>query len=232
MSAHQQLLMSYPSGTLPITWVSATVTSMAGTGVSSLSVNLPAYGTGDLLIMHVSHFWNVNINTPSGWTALSGDLAGGVNYRSRVFYMIATSSSGATTVTVTGASTCRMAATVNKIQAGTFDSSVPPERASLWTNNGTPNPPTLSPSWGSMKTLWIANGSNENGLGIRTLTSSPLPDGQAHYTSTENGSATCSIYTCHTISEVGTLDPAAYGLSATTSNSLGETIAVKPLNIL
>lgn len=213
-------------GGSPIEWLGAVGTPMT-TAATSLAINLPGVVIGDLLVMHIANFWGANINLPGGWSAVTGD--GAISgQRSRIFYKSADATTGATTVTVTASATCQMAAVVNRIKAGTFDPSAPPERAYFGGSNAAPNPPLLTPSWGNKRTLWIAAGANSNGYGVRTVTTWPYSDGQTSASSGASGSSTASVWSCYKIAEQASENPAAYVMSGSVDYGMGETIAIKP----
>lgn len=221
-----QVLPASGGGGVAIEW-RASVGTPEGAYASSHSVNIPAVESGDLLIMHASDAWAVDINTPSGWTAMAGDAAT-ANLRSKVFYKITGSVSAATTNTVTTAASCQLGATVHCIKAGTFDESTPPERASYYASNHTGVPPSLEPSWGSAETLWVACEAVRNGYGVVGISTWPYADGQTSAVSGASGSSVTALWSCYTIKTTGTEHPPAYLFSTSPDGSVGETIAVRP----
>lgn len=134
--------MSYPI-------IAGTSTSMETNGVTSHTVSLPAnIVSGDLLIVlfcgrDVS---SATINFPAGWNIIKT----GLNGSSEIFksaYRVADGSEGST-ITVTTGSTGRSAHISYRI---TDYTSTPEGEV-----NSSINPPSLTPSWGTKDSLWIA----------------------------------------------------------------------------
>jgi hypothetical protein len=101
------------------------------------------------------------ISTPSGWTQLftTADTAGGGGYRMAGFYKVASGSEGSTVSVTTSVSTNgrHIAYRITGYQ-GT------PECGTTANGSGTTaNPPSLSPSWSTADTLWIALASQNGG---------------------------------------------------------------------
>lgn len=110
-------------------------------------VNLPSgIQAGDILVAIYA------ATNPANWTNLQGfsDMGGEMG----TLYKVATGSEGST-VTLVGSSSVRTSWQVLLIRGG----ALPVERE---VTNGTNsiNPPSLSPSWGQAKTLWIASAIN------------------------------------------------------------------------
>lgn len=132
--------------------------SFSGSG-SNFSVTLPTGITsGDLLIMIVG-FNQFSTVTISGWTQASVQEYFGKYY---VFYKVASGSEGATQSVSYGTTTNCVAQTY-RISGNLDVGSYPPE---VGVANGSLDPPSLSPSYGSQDYLWIASANVEqNGSG-------------------------------------------------------------------
>jgi hypothetical protein len=136
------------------------------TEAQSYDVAMPAsVSAGDLLIMFVAHDGDPNDAwaSVSGWTNLRDALWGVASQgRLGIWYKNASGSEGGTNVTVSftsGTSTDRPAmAFVFRVQAGTWNTGSAPELAAAndVSGNVNPDPPSLSPSWGSDDNLWVA----------------------------------------------------------------------------
>lgn len=131
--------------------------SPTGDGLEDHPVPMPSGVTsGDLLLMflNVSRVTDGAPSVPSGWTVLyNANYSTGTSHnKARCYYRVADGSEGAT-VTVSSAVFPRMSATTYRISnyQGTPEAGSPVNGVSV-----NPNPPSLSPSWGSDKTLWIA----------------------------------------------------------------------------
>ena len=140
--------------------VEATATSNGKS--TSLSVTLPAsIASGDLLVLFMAGRDNVGtggIGFPAGWTELHDDLDTG-DSRTAVAYRIADGTEGAS-ITVTMSSARDLVSLVYRI-SGTSGNA--PEMGTATGDSNSPNPPSLTPSWGSKDTLWLVYGSGDNG---------------------------------------------------------------------
>ena len=142
-----------------------------GAEASSFAVTLPSgIQSGDLLVVFTasSSEYNANTNTPSGWTALYTGNYGTGNTVAACFYREATGSEGST-VTVTTSISTRLAATAYRISgwddSGTVADAIEVSSAATGTSQA-PDPASLTPSWGSLKTLWLAAAHSSAGSGI------------------------------------------------------------------
>ncbi len=141
--------------TFPV--IAGTSSGVDNTADTSLSITLPGgYSVDDLLIIFAEFdraTSSFTVTTPTGWTELESDDYGSY-YRVRVWYRVATGSEGAS-VTVTISDNARAGYVVYDITG--YDS-VPESNSAVGMGGGstTPDPPSLSPSWGSDDTLFIA----------------------------------------------------------------------------
>lgn len=136
----------------PFPEVRNTATSTNASGTSH-TVSLPSgIQSGELLVAFVvddavgTHTW------PGGWTELyDTDTDTGLQASSAA-YRVADGSEGAS-ITVTTSTSTTTAHIVYRI--GNYQG-VPEVGTALESSSTTPNPPSLSPSWGSDDTLWLA----------------------------------------------------------------------------
>jgi len=147
-----------------------TVASLQETTVASMSTthNIAHGATvnaGDLLVMifvgsQVGADETYTITDPSGWTLLAenqyNDGSGNNRQNTGVYYKVASGSEGGTTVNVATSASVSAAAQVYRITAGTHNSAVEIGTFSEVEDGANPNPPSLTPSWGSADTLWLA----------------------------------------------------------------------------
>lgn len=132
--------------------VAATNTSIENSPVTSHDVSLPAsIAAGDLLIMLMSFAIDVAV-TATGWSPLYNFTSTKEGF---AFYKVATGSEGATFVVTTDVSSH---SAHNTYRINTYRGI--PEAQTSASND----PPNLSPSWGSDKTLWIATGIGTPGM--------------------------------------------------------------------
>lgn len=134
----------------------ASVTSFA-TSVTSMAVNLPAsISSGDLLIAVAETRNVVTWSTiPTGFAQIFSPVAAGGVGTLTAFYKIATGSEGATVTWIANTGTT---ASWQTRKITTWHGTTPPEATTA--NSGgavsTNNPPSLTPSWGSADTAWLA----------------------------------------------------------------------------
>lgn len=126
----------------------------AGSNQTSHAVAYPAsISAGELLIMFFHKDGSGAITWPGTFIEIYQTAAGGASHLSGAAYRIATGSESGT-VTVTTASE---QATARIWRITSWHGTTPPECGTAATGtSANPNPPTLSPSWGSADTLWIA----------------------------------------------------------------------------
>ena len=190
-------------------------------------VDISGASTGDLMIVMFAIRATVGgvIASRAGRTSLL-NTAQSDNVRVRIFYRIK-ESGDASTQTFTGDVSANID-TEYFIQSGTFDAATPPE--AVGTANAfsaSPNPASLSPSWGSHETLWIA------GYGARAYTDaapSVYPYDDTMYSSSHgsggSNSSAASLATCSEIVDASSADPSAFTLSASRAWA-SFTVAVK-----
>lgn len=136
--------------------VVATIASGNDTGnATSHTVNLPS-GTvsGNLMITQVSMDGNTTLTWPAGWTVLAPATSSGGDGTQEVRYRFADGGEGASMIVTTAGS-----------EAGSWISyritlahaSTPPEAGITTTgSSGSPNPPSVTASWGAEDNLFIA----------------------------------------------------------------------------
>ena len=133
------------------------------------NVNLPTGITsGDLLVMFIGGRDDVGtggIGWPAGWTELMDDLDTG-NPRAAVAYRIADGTEGSS-IGITMSSDRDLVSYCYRI-SGTSGNA--PEIADATGTSSSPNPPNLTPTWGSKDTLWLVYGSCDDG---RAFTAAP-----------------------------------------------------------
>lgn len=134
--------------------VEATNTGGAA-GTRSYDVPLPSgIQAGELLLMFilVCASSGRTITTPSGWTQLYHESGGGNARRAGCYYRVATGGEGST-VPVSANSGSQWATTSYRISGY---SAVPEASSVASGSSSSADPPTLSPSWDAVDTLWIA----------------------------------------------------------------------------
>lgn len=210
-------------------WLASTSSVRANDSGNTLAVVMPAtVDAGDLLLMHVCNGESFSFSVPAGWTAL-GSLAANSTMRGHVFYRIADGTEDGATVTVTAASSCYIAAVVNRIKAGTFNATTPVERATPATGGGSqPNSPSYSPSWGSAATLWLSSVAANYVFPPHTVTSWPYAGGQTAINAPASGASVVMMRSCEAVVSAASEDPAAWAMGSNVNLWIAETLAVRP----
>ena len=128
-------------------------------------VDMPAtVDSGDLLLVMFTNDATDTVTTPTGWTQLFSEIRS-PNVRHGGYYKIADGTEGGTTVDFVTSGTETAMAVVYRITS--WHGTTPPEVGTFAeATSTTPDPPSLTPSWGAEDTLWIAHfGANDNGTG-------------------------------------------------------------------
>lgn len=205
----------------PVT--SAATTTTFATSVTSMAVNMPAsISSGDLLIAAVGVRNAGTWTPPSGWDLLEEKAGGGTVGETGVWYKIADGSEGATQTWTTGTATT---AAWHSFKVTTWHGTTPPEYTSTNGDSAAVNPPSLSPSWGSADTLWIAlAGSSANTM---SFTGSPTDFTGLTTSTASSGGGASNMGSAFRQNATATEDPSAF----TTSTNrwwASFTIAVRP----
>jgi hypothetical protein len=152
------LVLGAAATVYPVVAASAVTTEAVATITGN--INLPAgIVANNLLVMFVAvtHATTVAaITTPAGWTMLRSSGIGAVS-RDGIYWKLATGSEGASVAVTTSFATTREAIVVRI--SGNDPSGTPIQFSAISDGgipSGKPNPPGLTPSWGSKSTLWIA----------------------------------------------------------------------------
>lgn len=128
------------------------------------------------------------------------------------------------TITVTGASV-QWNAHAYLLTSDEFDSATAPEGAAtaIGTNNGTTNPPSLTPSWGSANNLWIA-ASALRFAGNWTA----APTNYTNLLSSNGGDANAPLGTARRVLTATSEDPATFSHDGGNTAWVATTIAIRP----
>ncbi len=128
---------------------------------------------GDLLLVLFTNIDDSTVTTPGGWTLLFTESHDG-DVRGSAYAKVATGSEGGTTVNFITSTNERAAAQVYRVLASEWYGSI---ASGISVGSATeadavdPNPPSLTPSWSSADTLWIAYSGSE-GVSVSSYPSS------------------------------------------------------------
>ena len=205
--------------------VGATTESSGGSGANATqhTITLPSHSAGDLLFVAFSNDGAATVSVGSGasFNVLT-NTATAAN-RLTTWYFLATSSSH--TLRLDTSASEGSAWSAYRINSGTHNCAVnvPQQGTAATGASVSPNPPTLTASWGSADNLWIvAYGWDGNSAWTShpaSYTGSPLDDRWAHANGCGIGMATQNITTA-------TQDP---GVATIASDDwVAQTIVIRP----
>src|SRR5262245_33396418 len=206
--------------TFPV--VAATNSNNGATGTSH-TVNLPAgISAGDVIVVIAgSNAGSTSSFTwPAGWEIgeqLSSDRVLSVAAR------IATGSEGSS-VNITSAASCAPVFIAYRI-TGAHGSTIPEVAFTAQVNTATPDPPSITPSWGSADNLFIAATSRASSNGTPVYPSG-YTGSQINQTSL-SGATACQMASRNLTA--GSENPGTFSYTGGVSaNSIAATIAVRP----
>jgi len=193
-------------------------------------VNMPAsVSAGDLLMILFANNTAATITNPSGWTQKWNFTPAGNNVTGACFVKVAAGTEGGTTVDVVTSSAKTAAAQVYRID-NWHGSLSDIEVGTLVESGGlgtTPNPPSLTASWGSKDNLWIA--ATQYGEDDVLVSAYPANYGTGTDTVSGAGSnAGCSVGSAQRDLTTATEDPGTFTLAAP-EEWIANTIVVRPL---
>lgn len=188
-------------------------------------VSMPAtVNAGDLLLVTISINGVSALTTPSGWALIANsEAANATAVRMASYYKVAAGTEGGTTVNFASASAARAVSTVRRYQAGTYSGT--PE-ASVTTNvTATPDPPTLSPSWGLAKCDWNAFACIHQGTSVSAY---PYATDQTFQNSGATGTVHVSQASCSSPIDAGSENPGTFSISGgSVRNWVASTVAIR-----
>lgn len=186
---------------------------------TSHTIVLPSpVNSGDiLLIMFRTAGSDVTHTTPEGWTLLATRADSG---RTSIFWKSATGSDSNPVIEISAAR--RAAYIAERIIDGS-------DVEGSFAASNTLNPPSLSPSWGSSRTLWIAlatNRANPSGEGT-------VPSGYGNQRESDTGASTSSTDHCVVTrgdksATASSDDPGTFGNLTGNDSPHAATIAIRP----
>lgn len=134
--------------------VTPTIIDVAGT---AHAIGMPAtVNAGDLLLASIGFFTAGTVTVPANWNQLHFTNASDCILAN--YYKIAVGNEDGTTVDFVSTGNTKAVAHVARISA--WHGTTPPEVGTASTGSSTtPDPPTLTPSWGAADTLWLARAS-------------------------------------------------------------------------
>jgi len=208
--------------TPPTITVSTATPTTFTTSVTSMPVNLPSVSSGDLLIavgaVRNPGTWTV----PTGWTVLNEQAGGGSVGETVAYYRIADGSEGSTATWTAGTATTG-AWHVRKIT--NWHGTTPPEYTSTNGDSASVNPSSITPSWSSSETAFIAFGGSS--ADVMSFTGAPTNYSDLVSTTASTGGGASNMGSASRVTTASTEDP---GTFTTSTNRWWSTftIAVRP----
>lgn len=189
---------------------------------TSHSMSLPASITaGEMLLLIIQGSDDtVTWTTPTGWDGQILNNSTGGFHRTVAFYKLSASGSEGATVSVTSSGNTDSAYTSYRV-SGHDTSTAPEANSSSTSETATPNPPSLTPAWGSAATLWIA-GCTISGSQTLDSYSSGYSGGR------KDGTGTRFVASAYLQSTVSSEDPGTLSFSGGAPAVRPFTIGIKP----
>lgn len=186
------------------------------------NVSMPAtVNAGDVLVCLFSNDGAATVTTPGGWTQESS-TANGASGRLSVYSKTADGSEGGTTVDFVTSANEKAAAQVHRYSGAHGDVEV---GTPVTGSTASQDPPSLSPSWGSADTAWLAVVGRNT-----TATVSSYPTDYANGLDTQSGLADnthAQVASARRNNATATEDPGAFTMSAAV-NGITQTVAIRP----
>lgn len=190
-------------------------------------VSMPAsVNAGDALIVIFTNDGSATVTTPSGWTQLY-TLANGTALTGGAYAKVASGSEGGGTVDFVTSATESASAQCYRISGWHgLIAGIAAGTAGSTTTGTTADPPSLSPGWGALDTLWLAT--------CHTSTTQTISSGPTNYTNltqTTSGSGTTFAQTisARRNNNTATEDPDVFTTSGTGASKVYNTLAIRPL---
>lgn len=201
------------------------LTQLFTSATNTHDVTMPTtVNSGELLIIIFSCD-GVTFTDPTGWTKLVEASADTRFVKSAVYVKVADGTEGGTSVNVQTTGSSRAAVNVYRI-SGFEDGLSGLEETHTTGSSTSPNPPSISPSWGaSNDTLFIAW--ETNGPGADSITA--FPSGYTNTSTVKTGLSTFDHYgiaSCRKEANTASEDAGAFTLSASDYWTAG-TLAIK-----
>lgn len=190
------------------------------------NVVMPAVvGAGDLLVIGFTSY-NGPPTTPSGWTQLHS-TANSFNIQQTVYAKKAIGNEDGTNVNIVTSSSMVGVAHLYHVPAAEWHGTTMPEVGTASTGNSvSPNPPSLSPSWGAADTLWLVF-TTAYGPAFPTVTAYPTSYTNGAYDLQGTGNGATMLGSARRGNNTATEDPAAFTISPDTL-WIAQTVAIRP----
>jgi hypothetical protein len=200
----------------------------ANTAVTTSPVTLPSgISAGNLLLMFfIKHNSTDDITGPSGWTELASCTPNGSDI-AKIYAKIATGSEGSTENVTHGSNrTAAITYCITGNRNGVSSSEVAVSTVNIDGATLSPNPPNLTPSWGSAENLWIAVAFDNDGA--FTFGSYPTNYTLGNELSQHGAGAGNAVITAARLLTGASEDPGAFTIAATSRVWNTFTLAVRP----
>jgi hypothetical protein len=215
---------SYVSAAFP-TAAAPTITTIS-TSLTGMNVNMPStVNAGDLLLAFVEVPNAGSWTLPTDWVELGSQLGGGSVGELTVFYKIADGTEDSTTPTFTAST--GSTASWQVIRVTDWHGTTPPEMATASGDVSAADPASLTPSWGSADTLWIAAAGHTAASNAAWSAGPSGYDGFTQSGASSGGSAVSLATAWETVAS-STENPGAYTVSGSNRWWAAATVAVRP----
>lgn len=206
--------------------VESMTTNVFSTASTTHNVTMPStVAEGDLLLAFFTSDGDATVTTPSGWTAV-GTLTRATYARGSVYAKLAAGTEGGTTVNFATSAGEEAASQVYRISNwyGSIADGVDIQSYDPGGTTSTPNPASLTPSWDTDDTLWIAYAGGSSWTSVNAY---PTNYTNGTHVLSNTGNAGASASTARRELNAASEDPSAFTMSSTNSGVVF-TVAVRP----
>lgn len=205
--------------------VESLIREITGSASTSHTISYPAtVSSGDLLLCIIGVGDETNdVGWPGTWTEIQ-DANDGATSEFSIGYRIADGTEGGGSFSVSFTASNRRASHLYRI-SGWHGATVPEVGTLASGTSATPDPPSLSPSWGAEDTLWIAYARSERG--DNTYTGAPTNYTNLAYDNDGAGAGAGAVASARRELNASSEDPGAFTPSSSAA-WIANTVAVRP----
>lgn len=198
------------------------------TSVTSMPVTMPAsIASGDLLTAFVEVRNAGTYSTvPTGWTSFLSQAGGGATGKLDGFYKIAAGTESGTTPTWIAST--GTTATWQVVRTTNWHGTTPPEATTASGDATAANPPSLTPSWGALNTLWLAVAGHA-AISAAAFTAAPANYNNFLNTGASTGGSAVSLATSYRDLNATSEDPGAFTAGGSNRFWAAATVAIRPI---
>lgn len=210
---------------------SVSVTTPVTTNATTWNINVPDHSVDDILLIAVGFDGAPTVNSigalsgSNSWTLNLINTANGTNNKLYAAWLRSTAARAAQTVAMALSATEQGIARCWAI-SGAHTTTAPAVGTATTGSSTAPDPPALNPAgWDVEDTWWLALANTDAAVTATTFPANM--DASTQFTDVSGGGNGAGLHTIRLESAVASLDPSAFGLSAT-ETWVAQTLAIRP----